>query len=100
MKEMVASAYEPERAERARQVEALLQDLIDLHGSWNDYLEDKWQSDDLDFTCFFEREQQQSQNALSGPTASRIPMSGDGAGDMLQLADRPWSLGSPGAKQL
>merc|ERR1711972_438844 len=65
--ELTSAILEPGRADRAMHVEALLADLMDLHRSWNSFLEDKWQKDELDFSCFFEPERtERTQDAMMG----------------------------------
>eukprot|EP00913_Durusdinium_trenchii_P025661 g24085.t1 len=50
----VISNGTPERAERARLVNQMLVDMVNLRRSWCDMLQDRWASDGLDLSCFFE----------------------------------------------
>lgn len=100
MREMVASSYEPARAERAQHVGAMLKDLVDLRRSWSDLLEDAWLREDLNFSCFFERTKPLALPGSSGPVGSAgtgaLALPGlEGAG-FPQLMDTAWLGGGAG----
>jgi len=50
----IISSGNQERAEQARQVQLMLLDMVALRRSWCDMLKDRWASDGLDLSCFFE----------------------------------------------
>jgi len=50
----IISSGNQERAEQARQVQLMLLDMVALRRSWCDMLQDRWASDGLDLSCFFE----------------------------------------------
>merc|ERR1712113_1316723 len=53
-RELVANASaDARRPDRAKHMQAILQDLINLQRSWNSLLEDRWLKEDLECDCFW-----------------------------------------------